>query len=226
MNSGVVNLAESLSKDLKTGEEKKDLFLYDNEMRTHCGVICGIDEAGRGPLAGDVYAAAVILPDDIIIDGINDSKKLTEKKREALFDIIREKAVSYCIATASVKEIDSMNILNAAMLAMKRAYEGLDVKPDTALIDGNKTPGLDIPETAVVKGDATSASIAAASILAKVARDHYMKELAEKYPQYMFEKHKGYGTKLHYEMLDKYGASNIHRKSFLVKYFKAKNAGK
>ena len=222
MNSGVVNLAESLSKDLKTGEEKKDLFLYDNEMRTHCGVICGIDEAGRGPLAGDVYAAAVILPDDIIIDGINDSKKLTEKKREALFDIIREKAVSYCIATASVEEIDSMNILNAAMLAMKRAYEGLDVKPDTALIDGNKTPGLDIPETAVVKGDATSASIAAASILAKVARDRYMKELAEKYPQYMFEKHKGYGTKLHYEMLDKYGASDIHRKSFLVKYFKAK----
>ena len=121
MNSGVVNLAESLSKDLKTGEEKKDLFLYDKEMRTHCGVICGIDEAGRGPLAGDVYAAAVILPDDIIIDGINDSKKLTEKKREALFDIIREKAVSYCIATASVEEIDSMNILNAAMLAMKRA---------------------------------------------------------------------------------------------------------
>ena len=224
--AGVVNLAESLSKDLKTGEEKKDLFLYDNEMRTHCGVICGIDEAGRGPLAGDVYAAAVILPDDIIIDGINDSKKLTEKKREALFDIIREKAVSYCIATASVEEIDSMNILNAAMLAMKRAYEGLDVKPDTALIDGNKTPGLDIPETAVVKGDATSASIAAASILAKVARDRYMKELAEKYPQYMFEKHKGYGTKLHYEMLDKYGASDIHRKSFLVKYFKAKNAGK
>lgn len=143
-----------------------------------------------------------------------------------LFDIIREKAVSYCIATASVEEIDSMNILNAAMLAMKRAYEGLDVKPDTALIDGNKTPGLDIPETAVVKGDATSASIAAASILAKVARDRYMKELAEKYPQYMFEKHKGYGTKLHYEMLDKYGASDIHRKSFLVKYFKAKNAGK
>lgn len=222
MNSGVVNLAGSLSKDL---DEKKDLFLYDKEARNEYGVICGIDEAGRGPLAGDVYAAAVILPDDIIIDGINDSKKLTEKKREALFDIIREKAVSYCIATASVEEIDSINILNAAMLAMKRAYEGLSVKPDTALIDGNKTPGLDIPEKAIVKGDATSASIAAASILAKVARDRYMKELAEKYPQYMFQKHKGYGTKLHYEMLDKYGASDIHRKSFLVKYFKAKNAG-
>ena len=116
-----------------------------------------------------------------------------------------------------------MNILNAAMLAMKRAYEGLDVKPDTALIDGNKTPGLDITEKAIVKGDATSASIAAASILAKVARDRYMKELAEKYPQYMFEKHKGYGTKLHYEMLDKYGASDIHRKSFLVKYYESRN---
>ena len=178
MNSGVVNLAGSLSKDL---EEKKDLFLYDKEARNEYGVICGIDEAGRGPLAGDVYAAAVILP-----------------------DVICDKAVSYCIATASVEEIDSINILNAAMLAMKRAYEGLSVKPDTALIDGNKTPGLDIPEKAIVKGDATSASIAAASILAKVARDRYMKELAEKYPQYMFQKHKGYGTKLHYEMLDKY----------------------
>ena len=218
MNSGVVNLAGSLSKDL---EDKKDLFLYDKEARSECGVICGIDEAGRGPLAGDVYAAAVILPDDIVIEGINDSKKLTEKKRE---DIIREKAVSYCIATASVEEIDSINILNAAMLAMKRAYEGLSVKPDTALIDGNKTPGLDIPEKAIIKGDATSASIAAASILAKVARDRYMKELAEKYPQYMFQKHKGYGTRLHYEMLDKYGASDIHRKSFLVKYYNSKNA--
>ncbi len=219
MNSGVVNLAGSLSKDL---EEKKDLFLYDKEARSECGVICGIDEAGRGPLAGDVYAAAVILPDDIIIEGINDSKKLTEKKREALFDVICEKAVSYCIATASVEEIDSINILNAAMLAMRRAYEGLSVKPDTALIDGNKTPGLGIPEKAIVKGDATSASIAAASILAKVARDRYMKELAEKYPKYMFQKHKGYGTKLHYEMLDKYGPSPIHRMSFLKKYYAAK----
>ena len=212
--------------DLEMIARKRGMLISGGEPDIERAAAAVLDEFRRGPLAGDVYAAAVILPDDTIIDGINDSKKLTEKKREALFDIIREKAVSYCIATASVEEIDSMNILNAAMLAMKRAYEGLDVKPDTALIDGNKTPGLDIPETAVVKGDATSASIAAASILAKVARDRYMKELAEKYPQYMFEKHKGYGTKLHYEMLDKYGASDIHRKSFLVKYFKAKNAGK
>ena len=202
------------------------LYAFDAEVRSQYGCFAGVDEAGRGPLCGPVCVAACILDPENPVYGINDSKKLTEKKREALFDIIREKAVSYCIATASVEEIDSMNILNAAMLAMKRAYDGLDVKPDTALIDGNKTPGLDIPETAVVKGDATSASIAAASILAKVARDRYMKELAEKYPQYMFEKHKGYGTKLHYEMLDKYGASDIHRKTFLVKYFKAKNAGK
>ena len=220
MNSGVVNLAESLSKDRNN---TVDLFEYDKSLRTEYAVICGIDEAGRGPLAGDVYAAAVILPDDVVIEGINDSKKLTEKKREKLFDLICEKAVSYCIATASVEEIDSINILNAAMLAMKRAYEGLSLKPEAAFIDGNKTPELDIPAFSVVKGDASSASIAAASILAKVARDRYMKELAEKYPQYCFEKHKGYGTKLHYEMLDKYGASDIHRKTFLVKYYNAKN---
>ena len=213
-------MAGSLSKDRNN---TVDLFEYDKSVRNEYAVICGIDEAGRGPLAGDVYAAAVILPDDVIIDGINDSKKLSEKKREALFDIICEKAVSYCIATASVEEIDNINILNAAMLAMKRACEGLSVKPDAALIDGNKTPALDIPAFSVIKGDATSASIAAASILAKVARDRYMKELAEKYPQYCFDKHKGYGTKLHYEMLDKYDASDIHRKSFLVKYYNEKN---
>ncbi len=223
MNSGVVNLAGSLSKDLKTGEEKKDLFLYDNEMRTHCGVICGIDEAGRGPLAGDVYAAAVILPDDIIIDGINDSKKLSEKKREKLFDEIIEKAESYCIATASVEEIDRLNILQATMLAMKRAVNGLSIKPDIALIDGNKTPELDeIKAHAVIKGDASSASIAAASILAKVARDRYMKELAEKYPQYRFEKHKGYGTKLHNELILEYGPSEVHRRTFLRKLLNEK----
>ena len=213
-------MAGSLSKDRNN---TVDLFEYDKSVRNEYAVICGIDEAGRGPLAGDVYAAAVVLPDDVIIDGINDSKKLSEKKREALFDIICEKAVSYCIATASVEEIDNINILNAAMLAMKRAYGGLSVKPDAAFIDGNKTPELDIPAFSVIKGDATSASIAAASILAKVARDRYMKELAEKYPQYCFDKHKGYGTKLHYEMLDKYGASDIHRKSFLVKYYNEKN---
>lgn len=213
-------MAGSLSKGRN---DTVDLFEYDKSVRNEYAVICGIDEAGRGPLAGDVYAAAVILPDDVIIEGINDSKKLTEKKREALFDVICEKAVSYCIATASVEEIDNINILNAAMLAMKRACEGLSVKPDAAFIDGNKTPELDIPAFSVIKGDATSASIAAASILAKVARDRYMKELAEKYPQYCFDKHKGYGTKLHYEMLDKYGASDIHRKSFLVKYYNEKN---
>ena len=213
-------MAGSLSKDRNN---TVDLFEYDKSVRNEYAVICRIDEAGRGPLAGDVYAAAVILPDDVIIDGINDSKKLSEKKREALFDVICEKAVSYCIATASVEEIDNINILNAAMLAMKRAYSGLSVKPDAAFIDGNKTPELDIPAFSVIKGDATSASIAAASILAKVARDRYMKELAEKYPQYCFDKHKGYGTKLHYEMLDKYGASDIHRKSFLVKYYNEKN---
>ena len=213
-------MAGSLSKDRNN---TVDLFEYDKSVRNEYAVICGIDEAGRGPLAGDVYAAAVVLPDDVIIDGINDSKKLSEKKREALFDIICEKAVSYCIATASVEEIDNINILNAAMLAMKRAYGGLSVKPDAAFIDGNKTPELDIPAFSVIKGDATSASIAAASILAKVARDRYMKELAEKYPQYCFDKHKGYGTKLHYEMLDKYGASDIHRKSFLVKYYNEKS---
>ena len=195
-------MAGSLSKDRNN---TVDLFVYDKSVRNEYAVICGIDEAGRGPLAGDVYAAAVVLPDDVIIDGINDSKKLSEKKREALFDVICEKAVSYCIATASVEEIDNINILNAAMLAMKRAYGGLSVKPDAAFIDGNKTPELDIPAFSVIKGDATSASIAAASILAKVARDRYMKELAEKYPQYCFDKHKGYGTKHHYEMLDKYG---------------------
>ncbi len=199
-----------------------NLFYYDNILRKEYGVICGIDEAGRGPLAGDVYAAAVILPDDIVIDGINDSKKLTEKKREELFDEITSKAISYCIATASVSEIDELNILNATMLAMKRAFDGLSIKPDIAFIDGNKTPELDSKCESVVKGDALSASIAAASILAKVSRDRYMKELADKYPQYQFEKHKGYGTKLHYEMLDKFGASDIHRMTFLKKYFALK----
>lgn len=192
------------------------LFEYDNEMRMLHPVIVGTDEAGRGPLAGDVYAAAVILPPDIMIDGVNDSKKLTEKKREQLFDEIIAKADAYCIATATVAEIEEINILNAAMLAMKRAIEGLGASYDIALIDGNKTP--DVPcAQAVVKGDATSQSIAAASILAKVARDRYMKTLDEQYPEYQFSKHKGYGTKLHYEMIKKYGISPVHRPSFLKK---------
>lgn len=191
------------------------LYEFDEEIRTRFSVICGIDEAGRGPLAGDVYAAAVIFDDDTVIEGINDSKKLTEKKREKLFDEIISRAKAYCIATASVQEIEELNILNAAMLAMKRAYEGLGIDVDLALIDGNRTPDLSCRSEAVVKGDAISQSIAAASILAKVARDRYMLELDEKYPQYQFSKHKGYGTKLHYEMLKKHGISEAHRPSFL-----------
>lgn len=194
-----------------------ELFEYDKAVREKFGMVCGVDEAGRGPLAGDVYAAAVVFDDDIIIEGINDSKKLSAKKREQLYDIIIEKAKAYCIATASIEEIEEINILNAAMLAMKRAVEGLEIIPDIALIDGNKTPDIDCKAYAVVKGDATSQSIAAASILAKVARDRYMEELDKKYPQYQFAKHKGYGTKLHYEMLEKFGISIVHRPSFLKK---------
>lgn len=195
----------------------EELFDYDKELRKDYPVIVGIDEAGRGPLAGDVYAAAVILNDDVLINYLNDSKKISEKRRELLYDEIIEKAERYSIATASVKEIDEINILQAAMLAMKRAYEGLGVKADLVLIDGNKLPDIDAEMRYVIKGDATSASISAASILAKVARDRYMRGLAEKYPQYAFDKHKGYGTKLHYEMIEKYGISDIHRKSFLKK---------
>lgn len=191
---------------------------YENKaIETGYEIICGVDEAGRGPLAGPVYAAAVILPKGHIIEGVNDSKKLSEKKREMLFDEIIDECVCYSIGTASVQEIDEMNILQATFLAMRRAVDRLQVKPDLALIDGNKTPGLDIAEEAIVKGDAKCASIAAASIIAKVSRDRYMLKMAEKYPEYQFEKHKGYGTKLHYEMLEKYGISPIHRKTFLKK---------
>lgn len=197
----------------------KELFDYDEELRNAHPVICGVDEAGRGPLAGDVYAAAVVLDSGVTIDYLNDSKKLSEKRREELFDVIKEKARAYCIATASVEEIDRLNILNAAMLAMKRAVEGLGIAPDLALIDGNKLPDISCKAQYVIKGDAVSASIAAASVLAKVARDRYMKELAEKYPQYVFEKHKGYGTKLHYECIEKYGISEVHRRTFLKKLY-------
>lgn len=198
------------------------LFEYDKNVRTRYSVFCGLDEAGRGPLAGDVYAAAVIFDDDTVIEGLNDSKKLSEKKREALFDEIVDKAKAFCIATASVEEIERLNILQAAMLAMKRAAEGLDITPSYALADGNKFPDMSIIGEPVVKGDATSASIAAASVLAKVSRDRYMKDIAEKYPEWQFERHKGYGTKLHYEMLDKFGPSPVHRMSFLKKYYAAK----
>ena len=179
--------------------------------------VCGIDEAGRGPLAGPVFAAAVILPMDFEIEGLNDSKKLTQKKREQLFDIIVENAVSYSIATATEIEIDEINILKATFLAMNRAVDGLEVSPDIALIDGNQKPGLKIEERTMIKGDAKSVSIAAASILAKVSRDRYMIELSKIYPQYFFEKHKGYGTKLHYEMLEQHGISQVHRRTFLKK---------
>lgn len=196
------------------------LFEYDSAVRNDAPVLCGVDEAGRGPLAGDVYAAAVVFDGDVFIDGLNDSKKLSEKKREALFDEITEKARAYCVATATVEEIEQLNILQATMLAMRRAVDGLGIVPNMAIIDGNRLPELTCPAQTVVKGDSLSASIAAASILAKVSRDRYMKKIAEEYPQYQFEKHKGYGTKLHNEMILKYGPSPVHRMSFLKKLLK------
>lgn len=182
--------------------------------------VCGVDEAGRGPLAGPVCAAAVILPEGLIIEGVNDSKKLSEKKREKLFDVVKEQALCYSIAFATVEEIEEINILNATMLAMKRAVEGLTKPADFAYIDGNKVPPLSIPAEYIVKGDARSMSVAAASILAKVARDRLMLSFAEEYPQYRFEKHKGYGTKLHTDMIKEYGPSPIHRMSFLKNILK------
>ena len=178
------------------------------------------DEAGRGPLAGPVCAAAVILPEGVIIDGVNDSKKLSEKKRESLFDVIREQALSYSIAYATVDEIEEINILNATMLAMRRAIDGLEIKADYAMIDGNKIPPLDIDAECIVKGDAKSMSIACASILAKVSRDRLLYKYAEEYPMYGFDKHKGYGTKVHREAILKYGPCPYHRKSFLKKLYK------
>ena len=197
-----------------------DYIYEENALKAGYTTICGIDEAGRGPLAGPVYAAAVILPLGLEIEGLNDSKKISEKKREQLFDVICEKAVAYSIGIVTEKEIDEINILNATFLAMHRAVEGLSVKPDYALIDGNQKPKIPmVMEETVVKGDAKSMSIAAASILAKVSRDRFMLEQAKEYPQYQFEKHKGYGTKLHYEMLTEFGTSPIHRLSFLKKFF-------
>ena len=177
--------------------------------------VCGTDEAGRGPLCGPVVAAAVILPRGIEIDGLNDSKKLTEKKREKLFDIIKEKAIAYAIAEASPAEIDEINILNASMLAMKRAIEALPVKADFALIDGNCSRGFEIPTETIVKGDSLSVSIAAASILAKVTRDRQCIELDREYPEYGIAKHKGYPTKDHMDAVRKYGPAPIYRMSFL-----------
>lgn len=197
--------------------EKK---LISNGFRS----VCGVDEAGRGPLAGPVCAAAVILPENTIIDGVNDSKKLSEKKREQLFEVIKARSLSYSVAWASIEEIESINILNAAMLAMKRAVEDLSIKADFALIDGNKVPDLDIPAFPVVKGDSLSMSIACASILAKVSRDRLMYKYDEKYPEYGFAKHKGYGTKLHTQVLREIGPCEIHRPSFLKKILGEKNA--
>ena len=190
-------------------------FEYENKRYNEgYTAVCGCDEAGRGPLCGPVVAAAVILPRDEIIEGLNDSKKLTEKKREALFEIIKEKAVAYAIAEASPAEIDELNILNASMLAMRRAVDALSVKADFALIDGNCSRGFEIPTETVVKGDSKSASIAAASILAKVTRDRQCLALDKEYPEYNIAKHKGYPTKDHYEAIKKYGITPDHRRSF------------
>lgn len=177
--------------------------------------VCGVDEAGAGPLAGRVYAAAVILPPHLELPGLNDSKKLSEKRREELFDRILETATACFVAYATEEEVDAINILNARMLAMERAITGLWPRPELALIDGNRNRGITVQNRLIVKGDQKSASIAAASILAKVSRDHYMLTMAEAYPQYAFERHKGYGTRLHYERLREYGPSLIHRQSFL-----------
>lgn len=179
--------------------------------------VCGVDEAGRGPLAAPVYAAAVLLPEHFDLPGLDDSKKLLAKKRESLYDAICSQAVAWCVASASEQEIDEINILQATFLAMRRAVEGLHPAADYALIDGNRMPPLAIPGETIIKGDSLSASISAASILAKVSRDRYMVEMDRLYPQYQFAKHKGYGTKLHVELLKKYGPCPIHRRSFLKK---------
>lgn len=200
--------------------EKNDLWeiehsLYSNEIK----IICGVDEAGRGPLAGPVCTAAVILPVDCEIPGLNDSKKLTDKKRRELFPIICEKAIAYGIAFATHEEIDEINILQATFLAMERAMAQLSVKPDMALIDGNREKDFGLPVKTIVKGDSRSANIAAASILAKVTRDDYMEKAAMEYPGYDFEVHKGYGTKKHYEAITNLGMCPIHRRTFLKKFY-------
>ena len=182
-------------------------------------LICGVDEAGRGPLAGPVCAAAVILPRDLQIPGLTDSKKLTDKKRRELFPVIQKQAVAYGIGLASEQEIDEINILQATFLAMRRALDQLSVRPDLALIDGNRETDFGLPVKTVVKGDSLSANIAAASILAKVTRDNIMIQMSEQYPEYGFEIHKGYGTKAHYAALTEHGASPVHRRSFLKKFY-------
>lgn len=193
---------------------------YSYEIAAHekgYKVVCGIDEAGRGPLAGPVFAAAVILPENYSHPVLNDSKKLSEKKRDAVYDDIIKDAVCYSVGIATEEEIDEINILNATFLAMKRAVEGLVIKPDFAYIDGNQYPKTGVKEETIVKGDGKCISVAAASIIAKVSRDRFMLEIDKQYPEYQFSKHKGYGTKLHYEMIEKYGVSKVHRRSFLKK---------
>ncbi|HZK20777.1 MAG TPA: ribonuclease HII [Oscillospiraceae bacterium] len=199
-------------------------FTYENEAYNKgYKSVCGVDEAGRGPLAGAVFAAAVILPHGYTHEVLNDSKKLSEKKREQVYADIIKDAVAFSIAQASQKEIDELNILNATHLAMKRAVLGLNIKADFAYIDGNSLPKIDIAAQCIVKGDSKCVSIAAASVLAKVSRDRYMLELALKYPEYLFEKHKGYGTKLHYAKIRENGISPVHRKTFLRKFIKGEN---
>lgn len=197
--------------------DEMDMYVFERTLAGEGTLFCGVDEAGRGPLAGPVCAAAVILPDCLVIPGLNDSKKLSEKKREELYEIITEKAVSFGIAFATVEEIETLNIKGAAYLAMARALEELDPKPALALVDGNDKNELPIPSVKVVKGDSRCASIAAASILAKVTRDRFMLELDEQYPQYGFRQHKGYGTAAHYAALREYGASPVHRPTYLRK---------
>ena len=193
-----------------------ELWSIENEIYdSGVSILCGVDEAGRGPLAGPVCAAACILPRGFVIDGLDDSKKLSDKKRRELFDVIKREAVSFGVAFASVEEIEEHNILRATFMAMNRAIAKLDAVPELAIIDGNRAAGIKMPARCIVKGDSKCADIAAASILAKVTRDEYMLAMAEKYPEYHFEKHKGYGTKLHYEALREYGPSPIHRMSFL-----------
>lgn len=195
--------------------EPIDMLVLEKELYTlGYSNIAGVDEAGRGPLAGDVYAAAVILPQNLCIEGLNDSKKLTEKKREELFGIICEKAIAYSVCAISAQEIDEINILEATYKAMQGAVARLHIQPDFVMIDGNRIKGIELPHKTVIKGDALSASIAAASILAKVSRDRYMQEQAKLYPQYQFEIHKGYGTKSHMRLIAEYGPSPIHRRTF------------
>ena len=202
---------------------KNDLWIEERRLwSADCETVCGADEAGAGPLAGPVYAAAVILPRELHIEGLNDSKQLTAKKRDALFDEITQKALAYAMVSVSAAEIDEIDILNARIKCMDTAIGQLCIRPDLALIDGNrdhgKTYAITCPHELLIKGDSRSANIAAASILAKVSRDRYMEELAKQYPEYSFEKHKGYGTKVHYEALDTYGPCVEHRRTFLKKW--------